>query len=346
MGSATSGAAGLVMSTVVEKAPSPPFFSVCVPTYNRGHSLAESISSVLGQDFRDFELLICDNASTDRTQEVVRSFADPRLRSLHWPELVSMYANHNRCVDEARGQWIVFLHSDDVFPPNYLSRLCDEIDASERAEIICNAQYSDEHKLALRLGDNDPLTVMSFTVLMNGHSPSGTAYKREGFFKHGKFDEESLVSDGVILVQWAAGGALLRLFDSHPKVWQQRAESALGVLQLQPDFFQQVKPILDAAYHSPRAQEFRDHLHASAPLLPPRFQARLICRHYQCGYRREANELWRNIGGIPRLYRQRDFYVHLLPLRYAPGLYWPFMKTVRKARLKYRQRFKQLPSGI
>src|SRR5437868_3772069 len=134
-----------------------PFFSVCLPTYNRGHCLADAIRSTLEQDFQDFELLISDNASTDNTRAAIESFGDPRIKAMYWPKLTPMYTNHNRCIDQARAPWIVFLHSDDTFPAGYLARLFDEINQAEGAEIVCNSHYPEQHALALKLGTNDPL---------------------------------------------------------------------------------------------------------------------------------------------------------------------------------------------
>jgi glycosyltransferase involved in cell wall biosynthesis len=100
-----------------------PFLSVCIPTYNRAGMLLKAIESVLAQDFDDFELIVCDNASTDGTEAVVKGYTEPRLRYERFPELVGMYANHNRCVRLARAPWIVFLHSDDVLAPSALAAL-------------------------------------------------------------------------------------------------------------------------------------------------------------------------------------------------------------------------------
>ena len=69
-----------------------PKVTVCLPTYNRAHYLREAIESVLSQTFQDFELLICDNASTDETSEVVKSFRDARIR----------YVRHSRNINRVR----------------------------------------------------------------------------------------------------------------------------------------------------------------------------------------------------------------------------------------------------
>lgn len=98
-----------------------PLVSVCIPTYNTARYLAQTIESVLAQDFSDYELVICDNASTDETPELCRRYTDSRIRYLRFEELTNQAGNFNRCLEEARGELITILHSDDCFLPGFLS---------------------------------------------------------------------------------------------------------------------------------------------------------------------------------------------------------------------------------
>ena len=84
-------------------APDSPIVSVCIPTYNRAPLLAQAIQSVLGQTLQDFELLISDNASTDDTEAVVRSFDDPRIRYVRNEINLGGRANYDRCLQLASG---------------------------------------------------------------------------------------------------------------------------------------------------------------------------------------------------------------------------------------------------
>ena len=198
--------------------------------------------------------------------------------------------------------------------------------------------HPQHHALALTLGNNAPLAVMGFAVLSGGQSPSGTAYKTECFSRYGRFRDDTLFADAVILAEWAGQGASLRLFDFSPGVWALRPESELRLMRLQPDYCLNDVRILDAAYHSPRAADFRRFLLEKVPLLPPKLQARLIYQHYQCGYREDAEALWDAAGGGRHMCGQRSFYVHILPLRYASRLYWPVMLNLRKIKYAYMKR--------
>jgi hypothetical protein len=92
----------------------PTSVSVCIPTYNGAEFVAEAVSSVLTQSFVDFELLVVDDGSSDATPEVVRSFADPRIRVYRNDERLGIPKNWNRCLSLACGEYICLFHQDDV----------------------------------------------------------------------------------------------------------------------------------------------------------------------------------------------------------------------------------------
>jgi glycosyltransferase involved in cell wall biosynthesis len=96
--------------------------SVCIPTYNTARYLPEAIESVLAQTHADFELVVCDNASTDDTPELCRRYAgDPRFRYVRFEDLVGQGGNWNRCVRLAQGEHVALLHADDRYLPGFLA---------------------------------------------------------------------------------------------------------------------------------------------------------------------------------------------------------------------------------
>src|SRR5262245_47649967 len=97
-----------------------PRISVCIPTYNTARYLPEAIESVLAQTYDDFELVICDNASTDATPQLCRRYDDPRVRYVRFDELVNQGNNWNRCLRLARGDYIALLHADDRYRSGFL----------------------------------------------------------------------------------------------------------------------------------------------------------------------------------------------------------------------------------
>jgi glycosyltransferase involved in cell wall biosynthesis len=107
----------------------PPKVSVCIPIYNGSTYIAEAIESVLSQTYNDFRLIVCDNCSTDNTEEIVRSFRDPRLTYVRNSKNLGLVGNSNRCLDLSDGEYVCILHHDDVMMPNNIEckvRLLDE----------------------------------------------------------------------------------------------------------------------------------------------------------------------------------------------------------------------------
>ena len=96
--------------------------SVCIPTYNYARFLGKAIESVLAQTWGEFELIVCDNASTDGTQEVIASFEDERIRAFRNDHNLGLFGNFSRCLELAQGDLVKFVCSDDWLDPRYLER--------------------------------------------------------------------------------------------------------------------------------------------------------------------------------------------------------------------------------
>jgi glycosyltransferase involved in cell wall biosynthesis len=103
--------------------PAEPLVSICLPTFNSETWLAEAIQSALDQTWEDFELVISDNASTDGTLEIARSFTDPRIRLEPSGRNLGLVLNHNRLVELSRGTYVKFLHADDALMPTCLEQM-------------------------------------------------------------------------------------------------------------------------------------------------------------------------------------------------------------------------------
>jgi Glycosyl transferase family 2 len=102
-----------------------PLVSICIPTYNRADMVGDAIASALAQTYQGIEVVVVDNACTDRTPEVVASFPDPRLRFVRNERNLGLFGNFNRCIELARGSLIHILHSDDKIPPGFTGTCVD-----------------------------------------------------------------------------------------------------------------------------------------------------------------------------------------------------------------------------
>jgi len=103
-----------------------PFISVITPTYNRSHLLPRVWESLQKQTFKDFEWIVIDDGSTDNTQEVIRSFKDPRIVYVRLPENRGVNAARNRGIAESKSPYLVFLDSDDELVPEALELIAQE----------------------------------------------------------------------------------------------------------------------------------------------------------------------------------------------------------------------------
>lgn len=97
-----------------------PRVSVIIPAYNAAATIYDTIASVLAQTFTDFEVIVVDDGSTDRTAELAVSTGDPRIR-LIGTENGGVSRARNRGISEARGELIAFLDADDIWLPRKLS---------------------------------------------------------------------------------------------------------------------------------------------------------------------------------------------------------------------------------
>jgi glycosyltransferase involved in cell wall biosynthesis len=99
--------------------------SVCIPTYNGSSFLAECIDSILSQTFSDFELIIVDDRSSDRTLEIAQEYAarDSRITVIENFQNLGLVGNWNRCVELAKGEWIKFVFQDDTVAPTCLEKM-------------------------------------------------------------------------------------------------------------------------------------------------------------------------------------------------------------------------------
>lgn len=97
--------------------------SVCLLTYNHDHLIAKVLESILAQTYRDFELIVSDDCSTDGTWELIQRIAqnDPRARPVRTPRNLGMAGNANFAIGLSRGEFVALLHHDDLVAPTLLA---------------------------------------------------------------------------------------------------------------------------------------------------------------------------------------------------------------------------------
>jgi len=115
----------------------PPRISVLMPVWNGAAFLAAAVDSVLAQTFTDFELLVIDDGSTDRTPEILGAYADPRLRVLRL-EHAGIVVALNHGLAQARAEWVARLDADDLSEPQRLERQWQAVSRQPKA-VLCHS---------------------------------------------------------------------------------------------------------------------------------------------------------------------------------------------------------------
>ncbi len=139
-----------------------PLVSIIIPTYNRCHYLQQAIDSAIQQTYENVEIIICDNGSTDNTEDVVKSFEDSRIRYWQQPQNIGMFANQTHGFKMAKGKYVASLHDDDIWENNFLSQLvpilelhpnvvfafCNQyiIDADNNIDNVATERYTRAYK--------------------------------------------------------------------------------------------------------------------------------------------------------------------------------------------------------
>jgi succinoglycan biosynthesis protein ExoO len=108
-----------------------PNVSVVMPVYNGARTLMEAVASVLKQTYNNFELIICNDASTDETLNLLNNITDDRVRVIHNAQKLGEGPTRDRAIEMAHGFWLAFIDADDSWAPERLEVLLYEADTSE-----------------------------------------------------------------------------------------------------------------------------------------------------------------------------------------------------------------------
>ena len=121
--------------------PNSPKVSICIPTYNRADILPYAVNSVLNQTYTDFELLICDDASPDRTAAVIAQWNDQRIRYIRHPQNIKRSRNMRSGYEAAKGQYFIKFDDDDALTPTFLAKTVAVLDANLSVDFVCSDHW-------------------------------------------------------------------------------------------------------------------------------------------------------------------------------------------------------------
>jgi glycosyltransferase involved in cell wall biosynthesis len=143
-----------------------PAVTIGVPVFNGARYLEEALRSILNQTYRDFELLISDNASTDATEAICRGYAaaDARIKYFRNERNLGAAANYNRVIHLARGRYFRHAAHDDVLAPTNIERCVEVLDAQPDVVLVyprmimidADGRQIDTREHSLELGEARP----------------------------------------------------------------------------------------------------------------------------------------------------------------------------------------------
>jgi glycosyltransferase involved in cell wall biosynthesis len=136
-----------------------PAVSVCIPTYNRRHYLEQTLASIFAQTYKDFEVVVVDDGSTDGTAEMIKN-AGYNVRYF-WQENAGDAVARNTLIELAKGHYISFIDSDDLLMPDALERMVKTAE-SEDEPVIVYGPY-------IRINEQDNVTGRCKRILRTGH---------------------------------------------------------------------------------------------------------------------------------------------------------------------------------
>ena len=179
-----------------------PSVSVCIPVYNGEPFLAETMRSVLDQTYRDFELVVLDNASTDATGRIARSFGDARVRVETNAETISQPENWRAAVGHCRAPLVKLVCADDLLHPRCLEYQVGPMEADPGLAVVAARRHMGDERsrvLVPRRGLGGLTGVRSSVevarrVVRNGANPigepGGVLFRREHYFAVGGWRPE------------------------------------------------------------------------------------------------------------------------------------------------------------
>lgn len=114
-----------------------PFFSIIIPVYNKEKFLRNTLDTVLNQTFRDYEIIVVNDGSTDGSLEILHNIKDPRLRIFN-QENQGAAASRNQGMERASAPYFCFLDADDSWTPDHLAVLADTIRRFPEGKMFCS----------------------------------------------------------------------------------------------------------------------------------------------------------------------------------------------------------------
>lgn len=215
-----------------------PFFSVIIPSYNRSSLLREALDSVFSQTFTDYEVIVVDDGSTDNTLEILKNYGD-KIKVLQQRNS-GPGAARNHGAKEAKGEFLTFIDSDDIWFPWTLKILHDVILEKKCSWIAGSIMRFTGEKIDITKYDK-PLEITKYTDYLSASKIpywigcGATAFNRTSFIDAGCFNDGKINAEDSDL--WLRLGCLREfIFIKNPVILGYRRTPCSLVADLKKTF--------------------------------------------------------------------------------------------------------------
>jgi glycosyltransferase involved in cell wall biosynthesis len=183
-----------------------PKFSVVIPLYNKENFISEILHSVLAQSYADFEVIVVDDCSTDKSTDKVNAISDHRIRVVIHRQNKGLSASRNTGIKESKSQYIAFLDADDLWKPEFLETIDFLIERYPEAslfgtkyEVNLDGQKVIEYAFNIKEFDEHGIIPNFFDYSRNYalYNQSCFCAKKEVFEKVGYYNEKVNYSEDV-----------------------------------------------------------------------------------------------------------------------------------------------------
>ena len=108
-----------------------PLVSICIPTYNKGEYIKQTLDSLVNQSYEKIEIIVYDNNSTDNTRSIINDYSSSRRMFYYKNQTnIGCYNNCNKCIKKARGEFIAIYHSDDIYDKDIVKKEVNILESS------------------------------------------------------------------------------------------------------------------------------------------------------------------------------------------------------------------------
>lgn len=204
--------------------------SVIMAAYNAENTLAESIQSALGQSYKNLELIVVDDASTDATLSIARTFArrDERVRVIPHTTNCGVSASRKDGLANAKGRWVAILDSDDLWLPEKLEMQLSAQRETNADLIYTASAFIDEAGIRKPWCMRVPKTVAYRSLLKQNIISNSSVLVRKELFETYFVNNDSMHEDFAVWLRMLKDGAVVRGVDQPLLIYRIRTSSKSG----------------------------------------------------------------------------------------------------------------------